>query len=93
MAHKQQGVMEGHHGQACLQAEALVLSDREDKVDFGKLLLEVVAVVAFMAAVAVTVPGLPAQITEPVVVTTGEGLMTTVVVAVPIQAPIFTVTE
>ena len=53
VAHKQQGVMEGHHGQACLQAEALVLSDREDKVDFGKLLLEVVAVVAFMAAVAV----------------------------------------
>jgi hypothetical protein len=42
---------------------------------------------------AVTVPGLPAQITEPVVVTTGEGLITTVVVAVPIQAPIFTVTE
>jgi hypothetical protein len=43
--------------------------------------------------VAVTVPGLPAQITDPVVVTTGEGLMTTVVVAVPMQAPIFTVTE
>jgi hypothetical protein len=50
---KPQAVMEEHHGQACLQAEVRVLSDREDKVDFGKRLLVVVAVVAFMAAVAV----------------------------------------
>ena len=51
--HKPQAVMEVHLGLERLQAEALVLSDREDKVDFGKLLLVVVAVVAFMAAVAV----------------------------------------
>ena len=56
-SHKQQGVMEGHLGLECLLAEALVLSDREDKVDFGKLLLVVVAVAAFMAAVAVEMMG------------------------------------
>ena len=53
LVHRPQAVMEGHHGQACLQAEVRVLWDREDKADFGKRLLVVVVVVAFMAAVAV----------------------------------------
>jgi hypothetical protein len=52
-AHKPQAVMEAHLGLERLLAEVRVLSDREDKVDFGKRLLVVVVVVAFMAAVAV----------------------------------------
>jgi hypothetical protein len=45
--------MGGHLGLACLQAEVLVLSDREDKVDFGKPLLAVAVAAAFMAVAAV----------------------------------------
>jgi hypothetical protein len=53
VVHRPQAVMEGHHGLERLLAEALVLSDREDKVDFGKLLLVVAVAEAFMAAAAV----------------------------------------
>ncbi len=52
-AHKPQAVIEGHLGLERLLAEALVLSDREDKVDFGKPLLVAAAAAAFMAAAAV----------------------------------------
>jgi hypothetical protein len=53
VVHKPQAVMGGRLGLACLQAEVLVLSDREDKVDFGKRLLVVAVAAAFMAVAAV----------------------------------------
>jgi hypothetical protein len=53
VVHRPQAVMEAHLGLERLLAEALVLSDREDKVDFGKLLLVVAVAEAFMAAAAV----------------------------------------